>query len=157
MPTKQQDRIKKRLDRRQDKVNQSRETFGTNDPDTGRFDRRLNRLKRTVNTAEKQGMNVNYDTRNASGEGVVKTVSPIPNLNKGYGHESVKTERHDLLHDNPVAKDASGGRDGSWMSKHASKSRLGSVSPLNAYDDVVLGGNKGDKSKTKPGKEDYSK
>jgi len=131
MPTKQQDRIKKRLDRRQDKVNQSRETFGTNDPDTGRFDRRLNRLKRTVNTAEKQGMNVNYDTRNASGEGVVKTVSPIPNLNKGYGHESVKTERHDLLHDNPVTKDASGGR--SWMSKH-SKSRLVG-SPLHSNSD----------------------
>jgi len=51
--------------------------------------------------------------------------SPVPNLNKGYGHESVKTERHNLLTDNPVAKDASGGRDGSWMSKH-SQSRIGS-------------------------------
>ena len=29
------------------------------------------------------------------------------------------------------------------------------VSPLNQYDEVVLGGNKGDKSKTKPGKKDY--
>ena len=29
------------------------------------------------------------------------------------------------------------------------------VSPLNQYDDVVLGGNKGDKSKTKPGEKDY--
>jgi len=56
--------------------------------------------------------------------------SPLPNLNKGYGHESVKTERHDLLNDNPVAKDASGGRDGSWMSKHATRSRMGSSSPL---------------------------
>ena len=52
-----------------------------------------------------------------------KNKSAFPNLNKGYGYESVKTERHDLLHDNPVAKDASGGRDGSWMSKH-SKSRM---------------------------------
>ncbi len=54
--------------------------------------------------------------------------SPVPNLNKGYGHESVKTERHNLLTDNPVAKDASGGRDGSWMSKH-SQTRMGG-SPL---------------------------
>ena len=54
--------------------------------------------------------------------------SPVTNLNKGYGHESVKTERHNLLTDNPVAKDASGERGGSWMSKHASQSRM--VSPL---------------------------
>ena len=37
--------------------------------------------------------------------------------------ESAKQERKDLLQDNPVAKDASGGR--SWMSKH-SKSGMGS-------------------------------
>ena len=49
------------------------------------------------------------------------------NLNKGYGSESVKTERSNLMSDNPVAKDASGGR-GSWMSKH-SQSKMGG-SPL---------------------------
>ena len=43
--------------------------------------------------------------------------------------ESNKQEKHDLLHDNPVAKDASGGRDGSWMSKH-SQSRIGSPLPF---------------------------
>ena len=32
-----------------------------------------------------------------------------------------------------------------------------SGSPAKKYDKVVLGGNKGDKSKTKPGKEDYEK
>ena len=43
---------------------------------------------------------------------------PIMNQNKGYA----KQEKHDLMHDNPVAKDASGGR--SWMSKHSqSKNR----------------------------------
>ena len=46
----------------------------------------------------------------------------LPNLNKGYKDESVKTERSNLMSDNPVAKDASGGR--SWMSKH-SQSRMG--------------------------------
>jgi hypothetical protein len=29
--------------------------------------------------------------------------------------------------------------------------------PFHEYDDVVLGGNKGDKSKTKPGKKDFEK
>tara|TARA_R110000751_G_scaffold13997_1_gene46139 strand:- start:327 stop:458 length:132 start_codon:yes stop_codon:yes gene_type:complete len=39
--------------------------------------------------------------------------------------ESNKQERRDLLSDNPIAKDASGGRDGSFMSKHATQSRMG--------------------------------
>ena len=43
---------------------------------------------------------------------------------------SNKQEKYDLMHDNPVAKDASGGRGGSWMSKH-SQSRMGGGSPLN--------------------------
>jgi hypothetical protein len=41
-----------------------------------------------------------------------------------YKMESAKQERKDLLQDNPVARDASGGR--SWMSKH-SKSGMGSA------------------------------
>jgi hypothetical protein len=50
--------------------------------------------------------------------------------------ESAKQERKDLLQDNPVAKDASGGR--SWMSKH-SKSGMGSAmkmghSPMEKHD-----------------------
>ena len=52
--------------------------------------------------------------------------------------ESNKQEKYDLMHDNPVAKDASGGRDGSWMSKH-SQSRMGS--PLH---EQKWGGNKHD-------------
>jgi len=46
--------------------------------------------------------------------------------------ESNKQEKYDLLHDNPVAKDASGGRGGSWMSKHASQSRMSGGSPLHS-------------------------
>ena len=61
---------------------------------------------------------------------------PIMNQNKGYA----KQEKHDLMHDNPVAKDASGGRGGSWMSKH-SRSKIGGGSPL--YDR----GDKGHKKK----------
>ena len=48
--------------------------------------------------------------------------NPIMNQNKGYAGQ----EKKDLMKDNPIAKDASGGR--SWMSKH-SKSGFGS-SPL---------------------------
>lgn len=134
MPTKKQKRIKKRLDRRQSKVDESRATFGTNDPDLGKFDRRLNRLKRTVNQAEKQGMDVNYDTTNASGEGAVKTTKVKSSINMNYspnkmGHspnemESNKQEKYNLLHDNPVAK------HGSWMSKHSKSAFQMGHSPM---------------------------
>ena len=49
--------------------------------------------------------------------------APMQNQNKGYA----KQEKKDLMNDNPIAKDASGGR--SWMSKH-SQPGFGS-SPLN--------------------------
>ena len=48
--------------------------------------------------------------------------TPMQNQNKGYASQ----EKKDLLQDNPIAKDASGGR--SWISKH-SQSGFGS-SPL---------------------------
>ena len=38
-----------------------------------------------------------------------------------YKMESAKQEKYNLMHDNPVDKDASGGRDVSWMSKHVTK------------------------------------
>ena len=65
--------------------------------------------------------------------GTPAEMSPYYNQNKGYA----KQERKDLLQDNPVAKDASGGR--SWMSKH-SKSGMGSAmkmghpSPMENHD-----------------------
>jgi len=53
-----------------------------------------------------------------------------------YKMESAKQERKDLLKDNPVAKDASGGRP--WISKHF-KSGMGSAmkmghSPMEKHD-----------------------
>ena len=54
--------------------------------------------------------------------------TPMQNQNKGYA----KQERKDLMNDNPIAKDASGGR--SWISKH-SKSGFGS-SPLNQKEET---------------------
>ena len=143
MPTKKQERIKKRLDRRQSKVNESRATFGTNDPDLGKFDRRLNRLRRTVNKAEKQGMDVNYDTRNASGEGAVKTTKVASGPTKGIKGtpptnplemESAKQEKKNLLKDMPIDDKASALEMGYKMSAmqmgHEPPLKMGHESPM---------------------------
>jgi len=53
------------------------------------------------------------------------TGSPATNLNKGYAGQ----EKKDLLNDNPIARDASGGRP--MILKHMSASRMGG-SPLMA-------------------------
>ena len=53
------------------------------------------------------------------------TGSPATNLNKGYAGQ----EKTDLLNDNPIARDASGGRP--MILKHMSGSRMGG-SPLMA-------------------------
>jgi hypothetical protein len=52
--------------------------------------------------------------------------SPAANLNKGYA----KQEKSDLMNDNPVARDASGGRP--WISRHF-RSSMGS--PVKQYED----------------------
>jgi len=52
--------------------------------------------------------------------------SPAANQNKGYA----KQEKKDLLKDNPIARDASGGRP--WIVKHY-KSSMGS--PVKQYED----------------------
>jgi hypothetical protein len=70
--------------------------------------------------------------------------SPVENQNKGYA----KQEKKDLLNDNPIAKDASGGRDESWMSKH-SQSKIGGGSPL-----MELKGDQGKLDKNKNGEID---
>tara|TARA_R100000655_G_scaffold166_1_gene820 strand:+ start:4703 stop:5041 length:339 start_codon:yes stop_codon:yes gene_type:complete len=50
-----------------------------------------------------------------------------PAQNHHYGMrkgESIKQEKYNLMHDDPVAKDASGGRDMSWMSKHSKSAMM---------------------------------
>ena len=64
--------LKERVVRRQGKVDASRASFGTDDVDGG-FDRKLNRLKKSVAKSEKRGMNMDYDTTDASGEGRSRT------------------------------------------------------------------------------------
>ena len=56
------------------------------------------------------------------------TGSPAANLNKGYAGQ----EKTDLLNDNPIARDASGGRP--MILKHMSGSRMGG-SPVKQYED----------------------
>jgi len=69
--------------------------------------------------------------------------SPQKNLNKGYEKESVKTERLNLNNDNPVAKDASGGRP--TILKHMSGS-MGS-SPAKMHHGSMAKMLKGDQAK----------
>ena len=75
--------------------------------------------------------------------------APLSNLNKGYKNESVKTEKSNLMNDNPIAKDASGGR--SWMSKHSQsgvspvKKHHGSMAKMLKGDQVELDKNKNGK------------
>ena len=67
--------------------------------------------------------------------------SPVENQNKGYAGQ----EKKDLMDDNPIAKDASGGRP--MILKHMSGSRIGG-SPLmqkNTKPDIIDADGDGDK------------
>ena len=64
--------LKERVVRRQGKVDAARASFGTDNVDGG-FDRKLKRLKKSVAKSEKRGMNMDYDTTDASGEGRSRT------------------------------------------------------------------------------------
>jgi len=89
-------------------------------------------------------------------------------MKDGMHRESVKQEKKDLMDYNPIDDRAGSpataakpdfpdidgdGNTTESMKKAAADKKKGS--PATKYDRVVLGGNKGDKSKTKPGKEDY--
>jgi len=93
----------------------------------------------TVGSAGKEAAEEQMQAmRNAGGEtgskNNTKEDGPVPELPGGslqmnndalkmtpYKMESAKQEKYNLMHDNPVDKDASGGRDVSWMSKHVTK------------------------------------
>ncbi len=94
--------------------------------------------------------NNRHDHNMAAGK-MLSNASPAKNQNKGYADSRELT-------DMPLTKDMTGGRGTSWMSKHATQrfsAPTKMVSPLNKYDVVVEGGNKGDDSKTKPGEKDF--
>ncbi len=62
--------------------------------------------------------------------------SPAKNQNKGYA----KQEKKDLMNDNPVARDASGGRP--WIARHFKSSMGGSPLAKLKGDQVKLDKNK---------------
>jgi len=79
------DGLKKRIARKQEQVDAAKASFGTDNVDRS-FDRKLKSLKRKLKRAAKRGINIeNYDTRDASGSGKVKTkMSPSPATRQGY-------------------------------------------------------------------------
>lgn len=75
---------------------------------------------------------------------------PIVDIEKGDAKGSpAKAAKPDYI-------DIDGDGDKSESMKEAAKDKK-KGSPAKKYDKVVLGGNKGDKSKTKPGKKDYER
>ena len=104
-------RLEDRVQRRQDKVDASRATFGTDNVDGG-FDRKLKRLKKSVAKSEDRGMNLNYDTTNASGE--------------GYSRETVALNRESSeLKDMPIVDIEKGDAKGSPMEKSGARENHG--------------------------------
>ena len=71
-----------------------------------------------------------YNSATYMVEGSAQNGSAMPNLNKGYGHESAGQERSNLMNDNPIASRAS---SGTFMSQH-SQSGIGG-SPLMQKED----------------------
>ena len=77
----------------------------------------------------------------------IKPKEDKPNLNRHKGPSPVKVAKPDFP---DIDKD---GNTTESMTKAAADKKKGS--PAKKYDRVVFGGNKGDKSKTKPGKKDF--
>ena len=130
-----------------------------------------------MNSGHESPMNSGHESPMNSGH-----KSPVKNVNKGYGYEmpkrsALKRESAELK-DMPIVDIEKGKAKGDMkkgspakvakpdfpdidkdgdtkesMTKAAADKKKGS--PAKKYDRVVLGGNKGDKSKTKPGKKDY--
>lgn len=70
----------------------------------------------------KPGVHMNYKAAPQMSPYRMDHDSPAENHHYGTRKgESIKQERKDLMQDMPVVKDATGGRDMSWMSKHVTK------------------------------------
>ncbi len=90
---------------------------------------------------------------------------PIVDIEKGKAEGSpAKAAKPDYLDldkdgdkEEPMKEAAKTSPANKMEKESAAKKDEKKESPFNKYDRVVLGGNKGDKSKTKPGKEDYEK
>ena len=90
---------------------------------------------------------VDIEKGDAKGDGRINARKKQPKSEREYGSPA-KAAKPDYF-------DNDGDGDKSESMKEAAKDKKGS--PAKKYDKVVFGGNKGDKSKTKPGKKDFEK
>ena len=90
---------------------------------------------------------VDIEKGDAKGDGRINARKKQPKSEREYGSPA-KAAKPDYI-------DIDGDGDKSESMKEAAKDKKGS--PAKKYDKVVFGGNKGDKSKTKPGKKDFEK
>ena len=90
---------------------------------------------------------VDIEKGDAKGDGRKDARKEQPKSKREYGSPA-KAAKPDYI-------DIDGDGDKSESMKEAAKDKKGS--PAKKYDRVVFGGNKGDKSKTKPGKKDFEK
>jgi len=109
---------------------------------------------------------VDIEKGDAKGDGRIDARKKQPKSKKEYGSpaKAAKPDYPDIDKDGDTSesmkKAAADKKKGSpaKMKDKESPAKMGHKdSPAKKYDRVVLGGNKGDKSKTKPGKKDYEK
>ena len=124
----------KKAAKTQAQINKIRSGFGTKDADlSNRFDRKLDKINKTVAQLDNQGIYVDFDTTSPEGEG--KTRTTIKNTRIGPNkHGHIKSdENYDakMAYNKNLSKGArlhylenniADHKGGSWMSKH-SKSR----------------------------------
>ena len=91
---------------------------------------------------------VDIEKGDAKGDGRINARKEQPKSKREYGSPA-KAAKPDYI-------DIDGDGDKSESMKEAAKDKK-KGSPAKKYDRVVFGGNKGDKSKTKPGKKDFEK
>jgi len=88
------------------------------DPKTGKLPSTKKEKKDGMPMKYGKGPHMNYSAAEME-------YSPAQNHHYGTRKgESIKQEKYNLMHDDPVAKDASGGRDMSWMSKHSKSAMM---------------------------------
>jgi hypothetical protein len=86
-----QGRKVKKAAKTQAQIDKIRKSFGTKDADvSGRFERKRNKMDKTVRQLEKKGIKVDFDTTSAEGEGASRKTTKSP-LNQGFNDSRFTT------------------------------------------------------------------
>jgi hypothetical protein len=89
-PLNQGKKVKKAA-KTQAQIDKIRKSFGTKDADvSGRFERKRNKMDKTVRQLEKKGIKVDFDTTSAEGEGASRKTTKSP-LNQGFNDSRFTT------------------------------------------------------------------